>query len=154
MKQTPRYDPTNRDPASIKAALAQIFNETLVQLWLNSPLKDNITIGTHNLECHGGIRDMRYRQGGKYDGLHFWGPSGNKSYTESVLEIFRNDGLIKSSPPRYYRHYHKTEPQTKPDDKYHCPTQDIRQNTDANVASASVYTVPTNNRPSTFNLEN
>ena len=38
MKQTPRYDPSANDPHAIKAALAQLYNDTLVQLWLGSPI--------------------------------------------------------------------------------------------------------------------
>ena len=149
-----------RDPHSIKAALSQLFNDTLVQLWLGSPLKERMTIGTHSLECHGGIRDARYRNGKKYDGIHMYGPSGKKSYTESVLSILRSDGQIMSSPPSYFRRYHQTADQPQPGDKYYCPTQntdylkdkDVRSY--AKVAKAGVYNVPTANRFSTLNQEN
>ena len=160
MKQIPRYDPTSVDPNSIKAALSQLFNDTLVQLWLGSTLKDRLSIGTHSLECHGGIRDSRYRNGKKYDGIHMFGPSGRKSYTESVLNIIKNTGNIQNSPPKYFRRFHLAADQNKPRDKYHCPTQDTDHLKDndvrsyANVTQSNVYTVPTANRFSTLNQEN
>ena len=160
MKQIPRYDPTSVDPNSIKAALSQLFNVTLVQLWLGSTLKDRLSIGTHSLECHGGIRDARYRYGKKYDGIHMFGPSGRKSYTESVLNIIKSNGNIKNSPPKYFRCFHQAADQNKPRDKYHCPTQDTDHQKDkdvrsyANVTQSNVYTVPTANRFSTLNQEN
>ena len=124
MKQIPRYDPTSKDPCAIKAALSQLFNDTLVQLWLGSPLKDRMTIGTHSLECQGGVRDARYRNGKKYDGIHLYGPSDKKSYTESVLNIIRVAGHIRISPPSYFRRFHRALNQTKPGEKYVWSTQD------------------------------
>ena len=87
MNLTPRYESVEVDPHGIKAALCRLYNDTLVQLWLSSPLKDQIHIGIHSLECAGAIKEARYRLGNKYDGLHLYGPSGRKAYTESVLKI-------------------------------------------------------------------
>ena len=160
MKQVPRHDPSSSDPQSIKAALAQLYNDTVVQLWLGSSLKDRITIGSHSLECSGGVRDARYRQGKRYDGIHMYGPSGRKAYTESVLTIMRNGGHIKSPPPSYFRRYHKSEDQAKPRGKYTCPTEDtdylrdkdIRYKQNSNPGFQ--YAVPTSNRFSSFNQGN
>ena len=89
-----------------------------------------------------------------------YGPSGKKSYTESVLNIIRGAGHIRISPPSYLRRFHRAVNQTKPGDKYYCSTQDTDYlkdkdiRTDANVTKANVYTVPTANRFSTLNQEN
>ena len=158
MKLVPRYDSSGNDPQSIKAALAQLFNDTLLQLWLGSSLKEKIVIGSHRLECTGGVRYARYMQGKKYDGIHMYGPAGKKAYTESVLSIIRDAGYIKYPPPQYFLRFHKSENQTKPE--YVCPTQetdymndkDIRGNKKANHNSQ--YAVPTNNRFNIFNQKN
>ena len=110
MKLTPRYDTVDNDPQGVKSALTQLYNDTLVQLYLASPHKERIHIGSHSLECPGGVRDARYRLGKKYDGLHLVGPSGKKSYTESVLRILRDANHVKSSPPNYFRHSMLTKP--------------------------------------------
>ena len=124
MKQIPRYDSKANDPSSVKSLLSTLFNTTLDHLLLKSEYQDRITIGTHRLECEGGIRDSRYRSNTRYDGIHMYGPSGKKAYTESVLCILRTAGHIKNSPPRYYRRFHGSASQTKPDVTYFCPTQD------------------------------
>ena len=168
MKHIPRYDPRSNDPQSVKAALSQLYNDTLVQLWLGSPHKNRIVLGSHRLDCAGGIRTARYRNGNRYDGIHMYGPSGRKAYTESVLSIIREAELIKSPPPNYFRRYHSvSENQTKPDtqERYTCPTQDTDWQNDRDVRkkknnnlkpkqntnSAYEYAVPTANRFTSFN---
>ena len=96
MNQTPRYDGAAVDPLSLKPALAQLFNRTLVDLWIDSPLKDKVVIGIHNLECVGGIKEARYRdnRNRKYDGVHLYGPSGRKAYTISVLDILKSADIL------------------------------------------------------------
>ena len=86
LNQIPRYDTKNADPLQIKAALSQIYNNKLKDLWMNSPLKSKIYVGSHTIDCSGGIREARYRctQSGRYDGVHLYGPSGIKAYTNSV----------------------------------------------------------------------
>ena len=99
-----------------------------------------------------------------------YGPSGKKAYTESVLEILRQNGLIKNSPPKYFRRYHKTGDNTKysADTEYFCPTQDtdwmndrdIRYKQKANRTYKTSqyhniqYTVPTSNRFASLNQGN
>ena len=168
MKHIPRYDPRSNDPQSVKAALSQLYNDTLVQLWLGSPHKNRIVLGSHRLDCAGGIRTARYRNGNRYDGIHMYWPSGRKAYTESVLSIIREAELIKSPPPNYFRRYHSvSENLTKPDtqERYTCPTQDTDWQNDRDVRkkknnnlkpkqntnSAYEYAVPTANRFTSFN---
>ena len=142
------------DPLSVKSALSHTYNDCIVQQWLKSPLKDRIELGSHNLECTGGVRDSRYKSGRRYDGIHMFGPSGKKAYTESLLQILRSTGLVKYSPPRYFRRYHEkhTAPVTS-QEEYYCPTQntdylrdrDIRNNKQNNYERYQ-YSIPTFNR--------
>ena len=91
MKQIPRYDPSHINPLAIKTNLAVLFNNTLTKLWMDSAVKDKIYIGEHNIECTGAIKEAWYRETktGRYDGVHLYGPSGQKAYTQSVLNILR-----------------------------------------------------------------
>ena len=41
-KQIPRYDPAQADSLQLKPALSLIFNNTLADLWIRSPLKEKI----------------------------------------------------------------------------------------------------------------
>ena len=97
MKQIPWYDRADIDPRSIKQALSQIYNNTLTDSWLASPLKQKIFVGNHNIECSGGIRESRYRniKTGAFDGIHLFGSSGSKAYTKSVLDILKQAGLVE-----------------------------------------------------------
>ena len=115
---------------------------------MESPHKDKIQLGNHTLECTGGVRKARYLLGNKYDGLHMYGPSGRKAYTESVLQIIRGAGVIRSSPPNYFHDYHE-HPTFKTQEKYVCPTQDrdYLRDRDARQTHASYqYGVQTFNR--------
>ena len=91
MEHPPRFDEPMVDPTSLKPALARLANATLGNLWLNSKLKDKIVIGLHSLECTDGgdAYNARYRNNasGKSDGVHFWGPSGCKEFTNSLKSI-------------------------------------------------------------------
>ena len=134
LKQTPQYDPKTKDPHSVKSALSQLYNDTLVQLWLGSIHKSRITLGSHNLDCAGGVREARYRSKNKYDGLHLDGPSGGKAYTESVLSILREGDLVKSPPPNYFHKYHKET------EKRFTSTKDT------DIRQKQNFSVPTSNR--------
>ena len=157
MKQIPRYDRASDDPKAVKSALSQLYNDTLVQLWLGSKHKERLTIGTHSLECVGGIRESRFRLKNKFDGINMYGPSGRKAYTESVLGILKNSSLIKTSPPKYFRTYHMNDKPTYSavTDQYYCPTQDTDWKNDRDVRPKNTkhqssynlkYEVPTSNR--------
>ena len=89
----PRFDKPEVDPTSLKSTLARLANATLSQLWLNSPLKDRISIGCHSLE-NSGAGDghlARYKNlsNGRYDGVHFYGNNGREDYTNSVMTILK-----------------------------------------------------------------
>ena len=98
MKQTPRYDPATIDPHSIKPVLSDIFNNRLTELWMASKHKNAIFVGNHNVACSGSIRESRYRvtKTGFYDGVHLYGSSGMKAYTNSVLNILNLAGMVDS----------------------------------------------------------
>ena len=98
MKHIPRYDPSNVDPLSLKPSLSILFNNTLTNLWMESPLREKLYIGTHNIECSGSIRESRYRhtKSGRFDGIHLYGSSGTKAYTLSVLNILKNAKVTSS----------------------------------------------------------
>ena len=99
LKQTPRYDPVEVDPLSIKASLAHLFNNTLMNLWMNSPMKKNIVVGTHNIDCSGAIQAARYRntRTGRFDGVYLYGSSGNKAYTLSLLNILKKAKIVPTN---------------------------------------------------------
>ena len=62
MKQIPSHDPSHVDPLALKPTLSILFNNTLTDLWMESPHKDKIFVGNHNIECTGAIQESRYRQ--------------------------------------------------------------------------------------------
>ena len=96
LKQTPRYDPADVDPLSIKAAMSYLFNNTLMDLWKNSPRKDKIFVVSHNLDCSGFLQESRYKdtKTGKFDGVHLYGSSGEEAYTLSIMAILKSAKLI------------------------------------------------------------
>ena len=98
LKQTPRYDPLDIDPLSLKPALSLLFNNTITELWMNCPMKEKIFIGNQNIDCSGAVQSARYRntKTGRFDGVNLYGISGSKAYTLSVLNILRSAGLILS----------------------------------------------------------
>ena len=98
MKQIPRYDPAHVDPMGLKPTLSLLFNNTLTNLWMDSPNKDKIFVGTHDIECTGAIKESRYRQtkSGKFDGIHLYGSSGRKAFTLSVLRILKAANVTSS----------------------------------------------------------
>ena len=159
MEQIPRYDTITSDPHAIKPRLSKLYNKTLEQLCQQSPLKNKLMYGKHTLGCAGGIRESRYvdHKRKMFDGVHLYGPSGGKAYTESVLSILRNCGLMKNSPPAYFRRYH-SEFSSKVE--YFCPTQDvdwlndrdIRKPKSSNKSQTKYdYNVPTSNKFESLN---
>ena len=89
MNHAPRFDTHDVDPVNLKANLASFANSYFLELWLDSPMKDKIFIGSHNLECSADIKMKRYtdERTNKYDGVHLYGIAGKTAYTESVLNI-------------------------------------------------------------------
>ena len=137
MEHTPRFDTPEADPRSLKPALARLANATLRNLWLSSPYKERIVIGLHSLESSGGgdTHYARYRNPvtGRYDGVHLYGATGCRDYTNSVKSILL---LALSDNP--------VQAQEVGDHK-RCP-QALHQNRRKTVTS-----VPTQNRFSIFN---
>ena len=125
MKQVPRYDPSNVDPLGLKPSLALLFNNTITGLWMDSPIKDKIFIGEHNIDCTGAIRESRYRQtkSGKYDGIHLYGSSGRKAFTLSVLNILKAANVTSSDHDfhqscaqyKYQHRRNKSQPRQSPE---------------------------------------
>ena len=110
MKQIPRYDPSDVDPLALKPSLSILFNNTMTNLWMASPYKEKIHIGSHNLEYNGAIRESRYRhtKSGRFDGYHLFGASGGKFYTLSILNILRAANITSAD-----YNFHQTCPQFK-----------------------------------------
>ena len=149
MKQPPRYDPVTVDPCSIKPVLSELFNSTLVQCWMSSKLKDRIFLGSHNIDCTGGIREARYRetQTGRFDGLHLLGSSGKKAYTNSVLNILNLAEMV--DPDFNHSHCPQTRYQTWKKSFNWENDVDIRGSTNVRGAHAQQnkrYEIPTQNR--------
>jgi hypothetical protein len=90
MKRVPRYDTIGQDD-DIKANLTKYGNSLYDKLWLDAGCPKNIFIGEHNLDCYGGLREMRYGKEDMqtYDGIHLRGKLGEAHYTTSVLSGFK-----------------------------------------------------------------
>ena len=150
LKQTPRYDFLTSNTPGLKPRLSTLFNETLDQLGNNCTFKDKLVIGTHDLNCSGGILQARYRdtKSGKFDGVHMYGPSGQKAYTASVVKILNSAQLVQYTPPKYYD---ELDHQSCPQARYQTRQKiyQVRQNNDTRGKSTDStyrYTVPTHNR--------
>jgi hypothetical protein len=87
----------------------------MTEQWMNSQYKEKITIGNHNIDCVGAIKESRYRvtKTGKYDGINLIGSSGHKAYTNSVINILKFAHLTS---PDYVSH--QTCPQTRYQKQY------------------------------------
>ena len=76
---------------SLKPRLAKLANTTLGELWLNSNLKHKIFIGQHSLESsrmsESHLERYKDENTGKYNGVHLFGRTGCKDYTNSVNTI-------------------------------------------------------------------
>ena len=144
------------DPLSLKPALVQLFNTSLTELWLDSNLKEKIVIGKHDLECVGGVREARYREikNGRYDAVQFYGPSWEKAFTISVLNILKSAGILdqthgqmKSGKDFFCKHaqfeYQKRKRLGK---QIHHQIRDIRSQNSQRSHNQQGYTVPTFNR--------
>ena len=115
LKQVPRYDSSSSSPPGLKPYLSNLFNENIDKL-CKSTQSSKIIIGNHNLECHGGVFQARYRNtlANRFDGVHLYGPSGMKAYTASVLNILSSAKLVVRTPPKYYDQFpHARCPQAK-----------------------------------------
>ena len=111
MEHHPRFD------SPVNSKLAGLANTTLSQLWVISPLKDKIIIGRHSLESYGtGATHLaRYQDynTGRYDGVHLYGRTGCRDYTDSVKTILRLALPEQQACPAPPTDCHKTCPQAK-----------------------------------------
>ena len=123
LNHSPRFDTRQVDPVGLKPNLANFANNYLLELWLDSPHKNNIFIGSHSLESSANVRKERYTDDrtGWYDGVHLYGSSGKTAYTESVLNILLSSLSVQDPAPANQRqmndNYHNTCPQSKHNEK-------------------------------------
>ena len=150
MKHIPRYDPLSVDPLSLKPALSQLFNNTLTEEWMNGQYKENIVIGSHNIDCTGAIKEARYRETktGKYDGIHLYGSSGRKAYTLSVLNILKS-AKVTSSEHDYHQScaqykYQERQYRNRQQDNY--TWKENRRNYKDGPRQQTQFILPTENR--------
>ena len=145
MEHPPRFDTPYMDPTSLKPNLARLANATLGGMWINSPLKDRIVIGQHSLESSGSgaAHFERYQgRGGKYDGVHLYGKTGSRDYTNSVMTI------LSMAVPRYPGpEYGTARPDV--DDHSSCPQAQYQRR-----MKNSQYLVETRNRFDLLNQGN
>ena len=91
---------------------------------------------------------------GRYDGVHMYGPSGQKAYTDSVLKILSSAQLVRVNPPKYEKYDHQTCSQVR----YQAKHMDRRNQTktkknnlnSSNTGGDYQYAVPTQNRYTTL----
>ena len=149
MKQIPRYDPTDVDPMSLKPSLSLLFNNTMTNLWMESPYKEKMFIGNHDIECNGAIRESRYRQtkSGRYDGIHLYGSSGSKAYTLSVLSIL-SAAHVTSSEHDFHLScaQYKYQSRQKKGNQWHTVKPNDRKYTGRKHYQRSSAPVPTHSR--------
>ena len=92
LEHPPRFDTADMDPTSLKPNLARLANSTFGQLWLNSPLKNKISIGQLSLERNGDstahFNRYQNQKTGRYDGVHFYNRKGRADFTNSLKTIF------------------------------------------------------------------
>jgi hypothetical protein len=100
MEHPPRFDTANVDPCSLKPSLAKFANNVLKKVLSTSNMKDKISIGKHNLNCDGKIRQARYTRthDRRYDGVHMYGASGRNAYTKSITNIIRSTVCPHTAP--------------------------------------------------------
>ena len=117
MNHAPRYDSSDVDPMGLKPILASFANSYFLELWLDSPMKNKIVIGSHSLECADNEKERRYtdERNGRWDGVHLYGRAGKAAYTDSVLNI-----LVSSIQPQNPTKQ-KRASQTKNDNHTSCP---------------------------------
>ena len=121
MNHAPRFDAENVDPEKLKSNLATFANSYFLELWLDSPMKNKMFIGSHTLDCSGDTRHRRYtdERTNRYDGVHLYGTAGKTAYTESVINIllssFQTKNSAQPSHPKQpsYNDDHNSCPQAK-----------------------------------------
>ena len=101
VKNAPRFDPPSADPTQLRPLLSQLVDSCYFGLWCESKHKHRIVLGNHDLSLwsrHDHANIYGSPQLTRYDGVHMIGPSGFDVYTRSMMNIFRQASLIKTSP--------------------------------------------------------
>ena len=123
MNHAPRFDGHRVDPIGLKQNLANFANSYLLELWLDSPHKNKVLIGSHSLDCSKDIKNRRYTdpQSGRYDGVHMYGDVHKTVYTESVLNILLNS--FQTQPQNCHNPAKSSQARQGDTDDYHtrCP---------------------------------
>ena len=120
MNHAPRYDTSDVDPVGLKSILANFANAYFLELWLDSPMKNKIVIGSHSLDCSGEERTKRYTddRSKRYDGVHFLGGLGKSVYTESVMKILLSSFQTQSQASAKLNPAHRNRDEEKKQRKY------------------------------------
>ena len=120
---------------------------------MESPDKDKIYVGNHNIDCTGAIREARYRhtKSGKFDGIHLLGSSGQKAFTLSVLDILKA-AKVTSSEPDYHRSCAQFKYQNRKD--RNIKEQSGKTQNQKPMKKQKTGFVPTYNRFDSFNMTN
>ena len=90
LSHAPRHDTPKTDPIGLKPKLADYANSFLLELWFDSPHKNKIHIGSHNIKSTTlSAVTERYRdeRNNSFDGVHMYGSAGKQVFTESVVNI-------------------------------------------------------------------
>ena len=90
----------------------------------------------------------RYKdsKSGKFDGVHMYGPSGPKAYTNSVMKILSSAQLVVSIPPKYHDEYdHQNCPQARYQAGRRYSNRQGKKSVDSGD-NVYQYSVPTRNR--------
>ena len=88
LNHAPRFDHRDIDPMGLKPNLAIFANNYLMELWLYSPLKNKIHLGTHNLDY----------------GVHMHSKLSREEYMKSVQNILLSSFEITSTVPPNIKH--------------------------------------------------
>ena len=93
IEHPPRFDRKETDPLGLKPHLARYANMIFGQLWLSSPLKDKIMIGSH---CLGHtntqiIKLYRNERTNRFDGVHMYSKHGRHQFTKSLIHILKTN---------------------------------------------------------------
>ena len=138
MEHHPRFDLPSSDPTSLKSKLAKLANAELQKLWLNSTQKGRIFIGQHSLLTSGSGHQYlnRYKNSktGQYDGIHLYGRTGVRDYTNSVKAILYLALSTHSRPELGTAQ--SAELGTTQEDHWNCP-QTVYQRTAAYAGRSS-----------------
>ena len=141
LEHSPRFDNQDIDPIGLKHELAKFANVTYGQLWLTSPLKDKIKIGSHKLNC---LDDSQFfetysdARTHRFDGVHLYGKYGRQAYTNSLLDVLKCFLPQPHQPPHVGAPSHSDCPQTR-----FSNTQ--KKTTYFNQTHSNIYTVPVSN---------